>query len=190
MPRALLASVAALALALLPIWSGAAPHHPAAAHKAALNDALMQAVGVGNVSKVKRLLAEGADVNGVVSGVRPLHMAVTRGQIALASLLLSHGADVNAPAERLGAPLHLAVAQPPRPAMVTWLLAHGANVDARDSDGTTPLSLTETVSVAALLLAHGADVNTRNKLGETPLHHAVLSWDGTLAIPSDARRGR
>ena len=57
-----------------------------------------------------------------------------------------------------------------------WLIANGANVNAKDEDGHTPLheaagdNATET---AALLLKNGAEVNAKNNGGFTPLHYAA-----------------
>jgi ankyrin repeat protein len=54
------------------------------------------------------------------------------------------------------------------------LLAHaGANVNARDNDGNTPLHGTFLTDVEEELLKLGADVNARNKEGETPIFTTV-----------------
>jgi len=54
------------------------------------------------------------------------------------------------------------------------LLAHaGANVNARDNDGNTPLHETFLTDVEEELLKLGADVNARNKEGETPIFTTV-----------------
>jgi ankyrin repeat protein len=54
------------------------------------------------------------------------------------------------------------------------LLAHaGANVNARDNDGNTPLHETFLTDVEEELLKLGADVNARNNDGETPIFTTV-----------------
>ena len=59
-----------------------------------------------------------------------------------------------------------------------WLIANGANVNAKNNNGATPLhsaaweNATET---AALLLKNGADVNAKSNNGQTPLHSAA--WE-------------
>ncbi len=54
------------------------------------------------------------------------------------------------------------------------LLAHaGANVNARDDEGNTPLHETFLTDVEEELLKLGADVNARNKDGETPIFTTV-----------------
>jgi len=56
------------------------------------------------------------------------------------------------------------------------LLAKGADVDAKDGSGQTPLhvaSSLETKRVPELLIAKGANVNARDNRGNTPLHLAA-----------------
>jgi ankyrin repeat protein len=57
------------------------------------------------------------------------------------------------------------------------LLAHGANVNAQDADGDTPLhgaAQNGTVEIINLLLDKGANPNAKNKLGGTPLMWAAV----------------
>ncbi|MGZ6255369.1 MAG: ankyrin repeat domain-containing protein [Candidatus Chromulinivorax sp.] len=51
------------------------------------------------------------------------------------------------------------------------LLVAGADVNARDDDGWTPLHMAETAAKTELLLAAGADVHARDNNGLTPLHN-------------------
>jgi hypothetical protein len=60
---------------------------------------------------------------------------------------------------------------------VKELLSKGANVNARDENGQTPLhwaAIHGRVDVARLLLEHGADVNARDENGQTPLRWAAI----------------
>lgn len=67
---------------------------------------------------------------------------------------------------------------------VEALLSAGANVNAADSKGRTPLMQAaemENLAIAQLLLDRGADVNRSGGHGYTPLHIAVdISIDGTI----------
>jgi ankyrin repeat protein len=62
---------------------------------------------------------------------------------------------------------------------VKLLLAHGADVNAKDNDGRTPLhrqaarKQAHDMRVAELLLAHGTDANAKDNDGKTPLHLAA-----------------
>ncbi len=62
-------------------------------------------------------------------------------------------------------------------AQVSALLAQGAEVNAKDTNGDTPLhdaAYYSSKAVAEALIAHGANVNAENAKGETPLHNAAL----------------
>lgn len=70
------------------------------------------------------------------------------------------------------------------PEGVKALLAGGANVNAQDADGWTPLMLATVkghVEVARVLLGEGADIHTKNSRGWTALRFAV-SMDDTEAV--------
>lgn len=60
--------------------------------------------------------------------------------------------------------------------MAKVLIAGGADVNAKNSYGYTPLNLTclmaERMNHAELLIAAGADVNAKDIYGHTPLWHA------------------
>jgi ankyrin repeat protein len=56
---------------------------------------------------------------------------------------------------------------------VRLLVQAGANVNARDNDGNTPLHETFLTDVETELLKLGADVNARNNDGETPIFTTV-----------------
>jgi ankyrin repeat protein len=69
-------------------------------------------------------------------------------------------------------PLHLA-AQWGHKDVAELLLAKGADVNAKDDDGGTPLHMAKSKDVAELLLAKRAEINARVNDGRTPLHIAV-----------------
>ncbi|HPC94235.1 MAG TPA: ankyrin repeat domain-containing protein [Sedimentisphaerales bacterium] len=151
---------------------------------------------------VKQLVASGADVNkGTEDGQTPLHGATERESeevLEIVKILVSHGADVNAKVLGDGTsnawagktPLHnaasvLLLGDDLEPhgnvAVVEYLLAHGADVNARDALGCTPLSdslFAGNLAVTKLLVAHGADLDTRaGEDGATVLHDAASIGD-------------
>jgi len=85
-------------------------------------------------------------------GIPLLYFPVITGNQALAESLLTQGAPINAGVGS-STPLHGAVLFGP-PALVTWLLAHGADPTLGDNDGKTPLQVAEAngnTAAAALL---------------------------------------
>jgi len=120
----------------------------------------------------------------------------------MARILISHGADVNAKIKSDIVPdgwVHIAEGKTPlhnaasvsligedlesygNIAVVELLLSHGANVNAKDRYGCTPLydALFEgCLDVMELLIEHGAEVNAKNdEDGGTVLHEAAYSGD-------------
>lgn len=136
--------------------------------------ALVEAAAAGDTSRVKALIAGGADVNAKNRfGSAPLVSALVSGHADTAEALINTGADVNVDG---GAPLATAM-QKGRQEVVALLLAKGANVNARREDGLTPLMLVAGAGDfrnVTLLLERGADVPGS---GRTPLHYAASYSD-------------
>lgn len=64
--------------------------------------------------------------------------------------------------------------------MVQYLLANGANVDARDQPGSTPLHVAVRKGyrrIATMLLDNGSDVNVRDYNGNAPIHESLTAND-------------
>ena len=102
------------------------------------------------------------------------------GDAAAVDALLAAGADANA-GTWCTKPLFSGAVRG-HTGIVEALLRQGAEVDARDSAGFTPLSRaafvgTGEVDVVRLLLDRGADVNAATQSGQTVLHHAVQRGD-------------
>jgi ankyrin repeat protein/O-glycosyl hydrolase len=172
-----------------------------------LHDAILQ----GDGDAVKYLINNGADVNARANdGWTPLHAAAATfvgnrrlntkkedyNKYEVFKLVLHANPDINAKTEDGWTPLHAATAN----ANTAWrqkessvtgkvrdLIEEGANIDAQDINGRTPLHWacwqgyahysggghTMESDVVNVLINKGADLNTKDKIGRTPLHYAA-----------------
>ena len=152
------------------------------------------AVRRGDVDGLRDALERGANPNHVGNIFGPtldcewslLETAARNGNVDCCTLLVAAGVDVNSisPFTPQGTPLHPACGQGDA-AVVSLLLAAGADVDVRDYHGATPLHdacRSGRPVIVSLLLAAGADVDVRTRCGTTPLHSACGS--GHAAVVS------
>lgn len=145
-----------------------------------LSAELLDAAKDGDESRVRSLLAAGADPNGQGVGfLTPLlHVADSRaGCVGCAEALIAAGADPNARGMHGWAPLHFAASRGSED-LVNFLIASGADADIRCKDGLSPLhwaASKESENVVKALLASGADPNAQRENGFTPLHYATGS---------------
>ena len=153
---------------------------------------LMNSATNGNLAAVKMLLAKGAEVN-VVSAARQGDIQTHTG-----------GVVKNGPlAQGNFTPLLLAATFGP-PELVKGLLEAGAQVNAKDIRGLTPLMLAvatdrQSPETIGALLAKGADVNATDLTGQTALDWArkigvkttikMLERAGAVAGGSDTAAG-
>lgn len=164
-----IATVIATAVLVLP--SGAAY----AANPSPLADAAER----GDVSAVRALLRDGAEVNAAQGdGMTALHWAADRGDADLARLLTYAGANVEA-GTRIGhyTPLHVA-AGTGQAEVIRVLLAAGSRANAvTTNSGVMPIHLAAAAGnpdAVALLLDAGADADAREAAwGQTPLTFAA-----------------
>ena len=125
------------------------------------------AAAKGNIEAVKQHLAAGTDVNAIdLNGMTPIDLA--DGEIA--ALLRKHGG-------KTGKELSIYIAaMSGNIEAVKQHLNDGTEVNAKNSDGRTPLHLAAFgghKEIVELLIAKGGDVNARDFLGMTPLNMAA-----------------
>ncbi len=114
------------------------------------------------------------------SRATPLYYAASHGLSWATKQLVTQRQDIDVGGGLFGTPMraaltmgHLEVAR--------FLLEHGANVDAKDWQGYTPLqSFSRDVEVMRLLLDFGADANVRNLASWALLHNAACNGDYEL----------
>jgi hypothetical protein len=147
---------------------------------------LLAAVKASDIEQVKAYIADGADINAKdATGRMPVHYAVANSRKDIVELLttaaiqpgsfedreltkvkrlLSQGMDVNAQPSR-NTLLHYA-AQTGYVYVAAYLIAHGANVDAENDSGRTPLNIAlqwKEPMIALLLLDAGATATERDR---------------------------
>ena len=143
---------------------------------------------LGNTDRLHTLLAENPSLAQAYSsdGFTALHyVAFFNGNTEIASLLLDAGAEVDCVAHNRQqvTPLHSAAAGQ-HEAIVQFLVAHGADVNARQERSITPLMEAAQNGDTALtnyLLAHGADPTLTSDEGQTAADFAINSGHTDLA---------
>ncbi len=159
----------------------------------------LRAAALGNDTETIRMLIDaGVDVNAAdLPGITPLMMAAGwSGNLRAVQMLLAKGADVKAVsrpvmglpvkngASEFGSLTALIMAAPfGPPELIKTLLDAGADVNAKDVRGMTPLMLAvatdhQDPAIIRMLLEHGADPNIKSKLGET-----AVDWARKAAVP-------
>lgn len=137
---------------------------------------LIAACQTGNLKEVKKLIAEGVDVNAPLAGdlhkQTPLMCAATKGYVEIAQALLDAGADIEQNTVLKNTALMLACMEGER-AIVALLIARGARINIEGGiDGSTPLIRAvkaKNLEIVTMLLDAGADINAGDKNNWTAL---------------------
>jgi ankyrin repeat protein len=150
---------------------------------------IITAMSVGSGPATMALIKAGANPNARdTTGKSVLSYAVYLKQPEIIAALIAKGADVNAPSEagdggNPASPLFMAIKAGDL-AVVQQLIAAGANVNALDGKGSTPLHRAVLVqpaeyatSLVTTLLRAGADANAMRPNGGAPLHNLIFGAD-------------
>ena len=142
------------------------------AHSQPDSESLHWLVERGDVARVERLLAAGADPSELTRlDVTPLYLAAANGNAGMIRLLIDAGADPN-DVDAVGETMLMAAVGSGELEAVATLIAAGADVKARDRDfEQTALMFAArsgSVPIADALLAAGAAVDARTRTGSEP----------------------
>lgn len=125
-----------------------------------------------NIEKVKKLLANGVDVNVKNSyGQTPLFCVAN--SLDMTKVLINYGADINIKDDEGNTPLHWMIRSGYH-ATAEFLMENGVDVNIKDNTGRTPI-FTVYGSMRCLLVKYGAYVNIKDNKGLTPLYDFVYS---------------
>lgn len=115
-------------------------------------------------------------------GLTAILRALGRKDTAAVVWFLEKGADPDIADTKQNTPLHMAVSQN-CPSVISPLVSHGANINARNHLGNTPLMeavMAGENNLVRTLLKQGADPDMTNRNGETPLHVAVKNQNESV----------
>jgi ankyrin repeat protein len=173
----------------------------------AVRELLIKGIDAGDLGKVKKLLALNRNLLEAscfcTDSRGPLLEATLVSNIEIMRYLLEQGADVNAKVEQAegqfagATALHMA-AEYGTPDMVELLVSYGANVNAIDGQGFTPLAMAASRAkpgppvepdnaIIEHLISSGADVNARGESGLSALTMAVMMQGYWKGQPQDER---
>ena len=148
---------------------------------------LHEAVRYGDTDIAKALLESGADVNAEDNlGKTPVMLVIPEDKReAMYRILIEHAADVAKKDAYGDTVLHTATMTSLTPSILELLVAGGADVNARNKDGVSPLL----IAVQKRNFAHvkfyaerGADINSADKAGTTPLSLALQDGQAMLEM--------
>jgi ankyrin repeat protein len=155
---------------------------------------VFEAAAVGDVLRLVDILTADPGAAHAFSGDgwTPLHLAAAFGTPQAVDMLLQHGAQVDAWSQNAARnqPLHAAVALSRIPETIHLLLAHGADPNAAQAGGFTPLFSVANANrhdLAEILIRNGAHAHHRSDLDKTAIDFARERGHVELADWLDAQ---
>lgn len=149
---------------------------------------IFEAAAVGDTARLKgHLLARPAAVNALSpDGWSPLHLAAAFANPDAVRTLIEHGGDINQRSKNAqhNIPLHACLALSKNIEIAELLLAQGADPDAKETGGFTPLiqaAVAGRRDLVDLLLSYGASAQTSCDWGKTPAVYARERGHNELA---------
>jgi ankyrin repeat protein len=131
-----------------------------------IDQELIDAARDNNQPEVRRLLSVGADIEAKDNdGRTPLQWASLRGHVQVVQALVEHGTDIEAKDNFCWTPLHWACLKG-RVAVFIELLGHAVDTDTNKDNNGAP------TSILGKRKSHGADIEAKDGVGDTPLHLA------------------
>jgi ankyrin repeat protein len=167
-------------------------HEPEIAKVQQFGREFINAAAIGDIKKLRRILAEGLDVNmRNMDGKLALGVAAGYGQMEAVKFLLDNRADLQA-MDRVGTPLHWAAGKG-QVEMVRFLISRGADINAKNQNITDPWKgHTALINAAAgghvkvieIFLRNGVNVDVKTDKGYTPLMEAAFRGknDAVMAL--------
>ncbi len=146
---------------------------------------LHEAVRYGNVEIARALLNSGADVNAKDNlGKTPVMLIIPKDKLAETyKLLITYRASLLQKDMFGDTVLHNAAMQTVDASTMSLLISGGADVDARNKEGVTPLAIAvqkNNLETVKLLTAAGANIHTQDTNGNSPLSIAFNSSEEML----------
>jgi ankyrin repeat protein len=154
--------------------------------------ALMKAVDQNDIAAVRKLIAQGVNVNELEpNGDAPLIMAAYQGHTEITRLLLEAGADVGALDPGMKATALHAAAYAGRTEAAKLLVQHGIDIDKQGPyNGYTALHdaiWQNNIDVAKVLIDAGASLHLKANNGQTPLDFAKARHAAQIVAMIEAK---